>query len=78
MTITTGSPFSGVGKLIVAGDGTLALSGTNTYTGGTMINGGTLEAAHATAGSIDALGSGFVMLNGGTYARPSPAHLATA
>lgn len=56
----------GVGKLIVAGDGTLALSGTNTYTGGIMINGGTLEAAHATAGSIDALGSGFVMLNGGT------------
>jgi autotransporter-associated beta strand protein len=65
ITEATGN-FSGVGKRIVAGDGTILLSGTNTYTGGTTINGGTLEAAHATAGSIDALGSGFVMLHGGT------------
>jgi len=48
------------------GTGTLTLSGTNTYSGGTTISDGILEAAHKTAGTIDALGSGPVTLDGGT------------
>ena len=53
-------------SLVKVGTGTLTLSGTNTYTGGTTITAGAIEAAHQTAGSIDAFGSGAVILNGGT------------
>ena len=56
------------GSLALAktGSGTLTLSAANTYSGGTTISGGTLLAAHASGGNIDALGSGDVVLNGGT------------
>jgi autotransporter-associated beta strand protein len=54
------------GSLVKVGSGTLTLCGANTYTGSTTIAAGTLEAAHATAGVIDALGPGGVTLNGGT------------
>ena len=43
----------GVTSLIKTGDGTLILAGTNTYTGGTAIDGGTLR-----AGAANAFGSG--------------------
>ncbi|WP_119005656.1 autotransporter outer membrane beta-barrel domain-containing protein [Salmonella enterica] len=61
--------ISGSGQVVKSGDETLTLSGSNTYTGGTTISGGTLIAT-----SVDALGSGDVTDNavlelntGGTF-----------
>jgi autotransporter-associated beta strand protein len=54
--------ISGTGKLFKQGTGTLKLAGHNSYSGGTQIDvGGVLE-----ADSRDALGTGDVVLNGGT------------
>ncbi|EHK0977805.1 autotransporter outer membrane beta-barrel domain-containing protein [Salmonella enterica subsp. enterica] len=59
LELNTGGDFdnaiSGSGQVEKSGDGTLTLSGSNTYTGGTTINDGTLIAT-----SVDALGSGDV------------------
>jgi autotransporter-associated beta strand protein len=53
----------GSGQLIKVGAGNLQLGGTspNTYSGGTVLNGGTI-----TAGKAGAMGSGSVTLNAGT------------
>lgn len=64
LSTTVGGTISG-NALAKVGTGTLVLSGTNTYTGGTTISDGTIAAAHATAGIVDALGSGPVTLDGG-------------
>ncbi|MET0268311.1 MAG: phosphatase PAP2 family protein [Duganella sp.] len=53
--------ISGTGKLIKQGSGALKLAGNNTWTGGTELSGGTLEATSATA-----FGSGDVYVSGGT------------
>ncbi|ELD6945870.1 autotransporter-associated beta strand repeat-containing protein [Salmonella enterica] len=57
LELNTGGTFdnaiSGSGQVVKSGDKTLTLSGSNTYTGGTTINDGTLVAT-----SVDALGSG--------------------
>ncbi|HAF4874604.1 TPA: AIDA autotransporter-like protein ShdA, partial [Salmonella enterica] len=57
LELNTGGTFdnaiSGSGQVVKSGDETLTLSGSNTYTGGTTINDGTLIAT-----SVDALGSG--------------------
>ncbi|MCL6602206.1 MAG: S-layer homology domain-containing protein [Paenibacillus sp.] len=53
--------ISGTGKLTKEGTGTLKLLGSNTYSGGTQINAGTLEGDSATA-----FGSGDVMNTSGS------------
>ncbi|EGU9663141.1 autotransporter outer membrane beta-barrel domain-containing protein [Salmonella enterica] len=59
LELNTGGDFdnaiSGSGQVVKSGDETLTLSGANSYTGGTIISGGTLVAT-----SVDALGSGDV------------------
>ncbi len=73
LELNTGGTFdnviSGSGQLVKSGDDTLTLSGANSYTGGTLISGGTLVAT-----SVEALGSGDVTDNavlelntGGTF-----------
>ena len=55
--------ISGPGKLTKEGTGTLKLTGDNSYSGGTVLNAGTLEGDSATA-----FGTGDVANNGGTLA----------
>ncbi|EBO2649167.1 autotransporter outer membrane beta-barrel domain-containing protein [Salmonella enterica subsp. enterica serovar Kentucky] len=73
LELNTGGTFdnviSGSGQVVKSGDDTLRLSGANSYTGGTLISGGTLVAT-----SVEALGSGDVTDNavlelntGGTF-----------
>lgn len=54
------NPISGAGRLFKQGSGTLRLLGSNTYAGGTQLEGGSLE-----GGSATAFGSGDVVNNGG-------------
>ncbi|MCR2128456.1 autotransporter outer membrane beta-barrel domain-containing protein [Salmonella enterica] len=62
LELNTGGTFdnaiSGSGQVVKSGDETLTLSGTNTYTGGTLISGGTLVATN-----VEALGTGDVTDN---------------
>ncbi|EDV9630776.1 autotransporter outer membrane beta-barrel domain-containing protein [Salmonella enterica subsp. enterica] len=62
LELNTGGDFdnaiSGSGQVVKSGDETLTLSGTNSYTGGTTISGGTLVATN-----VDALGTGDVTNN---------------
>ncbi|EIX6637834.1 autotransporter outer membrane beta-barrel domain-containing protein [Salmonella enterica] len=73
LEMNTGGDFdnviSGSGQVVKSGDETLTLSGANSYTGGTIISGGTLVASN-----VEALGSGDVTDNatlelntGGTF-----------
>ncbi|EBR8817748.1 autotransporter outer membrane beta-barrel domain-containing protein [Salmonella enterica subsp. enterica serovar Senftenberg] len=73
LELNTGGDFdnaiSSSGQVVKSGDETLTLSGANSYTGGTLISGGTLVAT-----SVEALGSGDVTDNavlelntGGTF-----------
>ncbi|EKE2598493.1 autotransporter-associated beta strand repeat-containing protein [Salmonella enterica] len=59
LELNTGGTFdnaiSGSGQVVKSGDETLTLSGANSYTGGTLISGGTLVAT-----SVEALGTGDV------------------
>ncbi len=62
LELNTGGDFtnniSGSGQVVKSGDDALALSGSNTYRGGTTISGGTLVAT-----SVEALGTGDVTDN---------------
>ncbi|HAF5134364.1 TPA: autotransporter outer membrane beta-barrel domain-containing protein, partial [Salmonella enterica] len=62
LELNTGGDFTnnigGTGRVEKSGDGTLTLSGSNTYTGGTLISDGTLVATN-----IEALGTGDVTDN---------------
>ncbi|HBJ2563269.1 TPA: autotransporter-associated beta strand repeat-containing protein, partial [Salmonella enterica] len=62
LELNTGGDFinniGGTGRVEKSGDDTLTLSGSNTYTGGTLINGGTLVASN-----VEALGTGDVTDN---------------
>ncbi len=60
---TLSSVITGTGSIIKAGAGTLTLSSTNTFSGGTTLTAGTLG-----LGSGTALGTGGLTINGGTLA----------
>ncbi len=60
-TITDHSTGTGTMAVVKAGTGTETLSGNNSYSGGTTIDSGTIQ-----AGSSTALGSGGLTMNGGT------------
>jgi fibronectin-binding autotransporter adhesin len=56
--------LSGTGGLVKNGTGTLTLSGTNSFSGGIVVNGGAGNASTLVAGSDTAFGTGPVTLNG--------------
>ncbi|WP_404924865.1 autotransporter-associated beta strand repeat-containing protein [Mesorhizobium sp. ORM16] len=60
-TLTFGGQVIGGGTLRKDGPGTLVLSGSNSYTGGTTVTGGTLR-----AGSTSSFGTGGMTVNAGT------------
>lgn len=63
-----GGTIAGTGlSLIKSGNGALTLTGNNSYTGGTTITAGILNAANNTVAQL-ALGSGDVSINGGALA----------
>ena len=72
---------AGTGKLSIAGPGTVTLAAMNTYAGGTLISGGTLDLAAAGAGGTGPIGftgdtvatlqlSSAALPSGGTFANP--------
>jgi len=64
LTATIQSAIGGAGGLAKTGSGTLALSGTNTYTGGTSVTAGVLKASsEANLGNA----TGALTLDGGTF-----------
>jgi autotransporter-associated beta strand protein len=67
-TLTLGGIISGTGVLSKAGNGTLTLTGSNTYSGGTAVTGGILSvAADANLGAAPGVATpGSLTLNGGT------------
>jgi autotransporter-associated beta strand protein len=62
--------ISGSGKLTLRGSGTLRLAGADTYTGGSQIMGGTLE-----ADSVQGFGKGDVYVASGTVISHAPGRL---
>jgi autotransporter-associated beta strand protein len=77
VTTTVGNNITGSGAVSKSGSGTVTLSGINTYSGGTSINAGTLQVAHANPQDIDDLGSGTVTFNGGTLANATSTAILT-
>ena len=61
-TLTLATNVSGVGGLTKSGSGTLTLSGSNSYSGNTTVSAGRLQVA-----TPDALSTGTLALNGGTF-----------
>lgn len=62
-TVTNGV-ISGTGSVTVQGGGTVVLPGNNTYTGGTTVNGSTLQIG--TGGATGSLNNGSGIVNNGT------------
>ena len=65
--ISDSDPVNNPGIVEKNGAGTLILSGANTYSGGTIINAGTLQVTNSTPGTSSSVGIGDVTLNGGTF-----------
>ncbi|MFN3989403.1 MAG: autotransporter-associated beta strand repeat-containing protein [Erythrobacter sp.] len=61
VSATIAAPISGAGSITKNGDGTLILTGANSYSGGTNILGGTLQVGDG--GTAGALGGGDVLTN---------------
>jgi len=61
---TLSAKITGFGSVIKDGVGTLTLTGSSNYTGGTVISDGTVSVNQGSA-VIDALGTGLITLNGG-------------
>ncbi|MEI6077925.1 MAG: autotransporter-associated beta strand repeat-containing protein, partial [Verrucomicrobiota bacterium] len=70
----SGSALAGTGPLLKTGSGTLTLGSANTYSGGTIINNGTVQIGSGSASSenTNALGSGLVTVNAGGLAKFVP------
>jgi fibronectin-binding autotransporter adhesin len=82
-SLTISGPISGTGSLTTAGNGVYVLSGSNTYTGGTSVPGGTLSATqaaalagYATPGAISLSNSAMLAVNAGGTGEFSPANIA--
>jgi autotransporter-associated beta strand protein len=74
-TVTINEDIGGTGSIIKTGDGFLVLTGTNSYTGGTYINGGVLStnwdgALGAAGGLLSFDGGTLRLLNSMASARP--------
>jgi len=67
-TQTLSGVISGTGALVKSGTGSLTLSGANTYSGGTSVSAGILQAVSATA-----FGTGVITLQGGSFGSSSTA-----
>ena len=60
--LTFGADIFGTGRVVQSGSGTTVLTGTNSYEGGTIISGGTLQVTNHTS-----VGLGAVTLDGGVF-----------
>jgi autotransporter-associated beta strand protein len=67
LNYSIGGELGGLAQLIKSGSGTLTLGGSNSFSGGTLINGGTIILSNDTANQFG-LGGGAVTLNNGTLA----------
>ena len=67
-SVTVSAPITGSGSLTHAGSGTLILTGTNTYGGGTTVNSGVLQVGNGTVAS--GIGAGPVVNNGSIVFSP--------
>ncbi|WP_050028715.1 autotransporter-associated beta strand repeat-containing protein [Verrucomicrobium sp. BvORR034] len=74
-TATIQSVITGNSGLVKTGAGRLVLSGVNTYTGGTTVSAGILQAAVATG--VNPLSTGAITLSGGTLALDPTANTST-
>jgi len=62
-TQTLSGVISDSGNLVKSGSGSLTLTSTNTYSGGTLISGGTLQLGDGASGHDGSLGTGYVTNN---------------
>ena len=74
---TISGAISGSGTLGQSGPGTLLLTGSNSYTGGTFLSGGLLQFG-SNAGSVPSIAPASITISGGALAATGPAGYASA